>query len=244
MNKYIKLIPLPLREAIRVLLFGKNHHQDLARFLSVIGAKTMFDVGAEAGYETILAAKRGIKVFAFEPTPRALKTLEANVKAEKIAPLVTIVPKAVSDFNGQAEFFFAEQNTLVPSENCESTKVDVITLASFIKETGSFPDFVKVDAEGANLGVIKGLPFGEKKPKILSVEYEAHETEIEKILRENGYGLLYALYRPVRKDHRAIFWKYSTTPDFTNGVWGDIIAVDLPLFAQFKEFVKLVDFKN
>ncbi|MBK7410886.1 MAG: FkbM family methyltransferase [Saprospirales bacterium] len=182
----------------------------------------MFDIGAEAGYETILAANLGMKVYAFEPDPSGLKSLEANVKAEKISHLVTIVPKAVSDFDGQAEFFFGRQSTLVPTENCESSTVDVIMLSTFIKEIGQSPDFVKVDAEGANLGVVKGFPFKDVKPALWSVEYEAHEKEIESILRDNAYGLIYALYRPVRKDRRAIFWKYSTSPDFQDGVWGDI----------------------
>lgn len=239
MNKIIKLIPFPVRESIRVLLFGKNHHQDLVRFVKSIGAETMFDIGAEAGYETILAAKAGIKVCSFEPNPGAVKTLEANVRAEKISHLVTIVPKALSDFEGQADFYFAEQNTLVPVENAESTKVQVTTLAAFIKETRQFPDFVKVDAEGANLGVIKGFPFELHKPRVFSIEYEAHEREIDTILRENGYGFVYALYRPVRKDHRAIFWKYSNTPDFVNGVWGDIIAMQPNDLEQFRKLAGL-----
>lgn len=239
MNNLIKLLPLPVRESLRALLFGKNHHQDLTRFLQAAGAKVMFDIGAEGGYETILAAKAGMEVFAFEPDPATLKKLEANIRAESIAHAVTIVSKAVSDFDGQSEFFFGTQNTLVPTENCESTIVEVTSLTTFIRETQKTPDYVKVDAEGANLGVIKGFPFSEMKPLVFSIEYEAHETDVDRILRENGYDFIYALYRPVNKNHRAIFWKYSNTPDFVNGVWGDIVAVQQQHLEQFRKIAGL-----
>lgn len=239
MNKLVKILPLSVREFIRVLLFGKNHHQDLVRFLKANKAKVMFDIGAEAGYETIIAAKAGMKVFAFEPDPNGLKSLEANVKAEGISGMVAIVPKAASDFDGQAEFFFGRQSTLVPTENAPSTTVEVIKLSTFMKETGVIPDFVKIDAEGANLAVVKGYPFDVHKPMIMSVEYESHEMEIDVILRNQGYGMIYAIYRPVNKQRRAIFWKYSTSPDFTNGAWGDIVAIQKEYLDQLKKFVGL-----
>lgn len=239
MNKFIKILPFSLRESMRVFLFGKNHHQDLARFLGAAGAKLMFDIGAEGGYETILAAKAGMKVYAFEPDPTGLKALEANLKAEGVSHMVTIVPKAVSDFDGQAEFYFGQQSTLVPTENVKSTIVEVTKLSTLMKEQNVLPDFIKIDAEGANLGVVKGYAFEVHKPLILSVEYEAHEQEIDTILRENGYGIVYAIYRPVNKQRRAIFWRYSTTPDYVNGAWGDLIAVRSEHFEAFKAFVGL-----
>lgn len=60
--------------------------------------------------------------------------------------------------------------------------------------------------------MIKGFPFSEKKPLVFSIEYEAHETDVDRILRENGYDFIYALYRPVNKNHRAIFWNIWTLP--------------------------------
>ena len=239
MNKLVKILPFSLREFIRVLLFGKNHHQDLVKFLKTRKAKVMFDIGAEAGYEAILAAKAGMKVYAFEPDPNGLKALDANVKAEGISGEVTIVPKAASDFDGQAEFFFGRQSTLVPTENVPSTVVDVVKLSTFMQETGVRPDFMKIDAEGANLGVVKGYSFDLYKPMIISVEYESQETEIEAIFHEQGYKIVYAIYRPVNRQRRAIFWKYSQTPDFTDGAWGDLVAVQGEYFGSYKMSIGL-----
>jgi hypothetical protein len=51
--------------------------------------------------------------------------------------------------------------------------------------------------------------------------------------------MIYAIYRPVNKQRRAIFWKYSTSPDFTDGAWGDIVAIKTEYFDQLKKFVGL-----
>jgi len=79
----IKLIPFSTRERIRVLLFGRNHHQDVTRFAASIGVETMFDAGAERGYEAILAAKAGIEVFSFEPNQIAIDALWRNANSHR-----------------------------------------------------------------------------------------------------------------------------------------------------------------
>jgi FkbM family methyltransferase len=231
MKRIIKAIPFSIRERIRVLIFGRSHHKDLISFMSATAGAVMFDVGAESGYETILAANAGMKVYAFEPDPRSIEALKANIEMEGLHG-VEVIEKAVADFDGRAELFFGVHSTLIPT-NATSATVEVTTLASFISAAG-ICDFLKIDAEGANMKVLKGYPFEVHKPSLISVEYEDDGNEIVSLLRRQGYWVMYALYRPVNRLRRAIFWKYSLLPEFDNGVWGDIVAVrpdKLPAFS-------------
>ncbi len=40
-----------------------------------------------------------------------------------------------------------------------------------------------------------------------------------------GYKIIYAIYKPVNRWKRAIFSRYSLTPDFQGGEWGDVVGV-------------------
>ncbi|MBK6903981.1 MAG: hypothetical protein IPH04_14575, partial [Saprospirales bacterium] len=96
----IKLIPFSTREAIRRALFGKNHFHDLIKFAVQIGCRVAFDVGAQRGYESILFAKAGMKVAAFEPDVSNFTALKRNIAAEKVEGLVEASRAIISDYCG------------------------------------------------------------------------------------------------------------------------------------------------
>src|SRR3990170_7475858 len=56
----------------------------------------VLDVGACLGYYTLLAAKRGAKVYAFEPDESVFRFLLANIQKNNLSDRVIAVPKAVS----------------------------------------------------------------------------------------------------------------------------------------------------
>jgi FkbM family methyltransferase len=138
--------------------------------------KVVFDVGANNGSSSVPLAieNPNYLVFAFEPTPEMI-----DVILSKIVGLdnYVIVPKAVSDYNGIAEFnvagnwdwgcssllkFSKKSQTDWPGRTDFSVtyklNVDVIRLDTFIEENNIINiDHLHIDTQGSDLNVMKGL---------------------------------------------------------------------------------------
>lgn len=216
----IKLIPYATREAIRKALFGKNHFHDLAAFASRIGCRVAFDVGAQKGYESILFAKSGMTVWAFEPNDITRKEMYKNLKYESRGKggEVMVTPFAASNF-------------------CEP-KNKITTIRAFLEIGGLIgvrsPDLVKIDTDGDDMRVLAGFPFDTCRPALFSVEWD-EAGEVARKLDAEGYRIVYAIYKPVNRWKRAIFSRYSLTPDFRGGEWGDVVGVRPEHFEKYKQ---------
>ena len=138
--------------------------------------KVVFDVGANNGSSSIpLAISNPTHlVFAFEPTPEMIKIIQSQVVSLEN---YVIVPKAVSDYDGTAEFNVAGNwdwgcSSLLNFSNKSQTEwpgrtdfsvtyklnVDVIRLDTFIKENLiNKIDYLHIDTQGSDLNVLKGL---------------------------------------------------------------------------------------
>ncbi len=120
----------------------------------------VFDIGANAGFYTLLAAARcGAegKVIAFEPLPRNLQFLKRHLQLNRVTN-TTIIEAAVADFTGFASFDVADGHA------CEgrlatsgALGVQVVSLAQAVA-AGEIPqpDVLKIDVEGGELAVLEG----------------------------------------------------------------------------------------
>jgi FkbM family methyltransferase len=128
----------------------------------------IFDIGANVGYHTLifshLVGENG-KVFSFEPEPENFATLNNNILINNIKNVITI-NKAVSDKKAVLDFYVSNSfnkgtHSLVynPIQHSEvSIKIDCLPLNDFIVERSiSKIDFIKIDVEGAEHEVIKGM---------------------------------------------------------------------------------------
>lgn len=128
---------------------------------------TAIDIGAHQGFYTLLLSlKVGPegKVIAFEPSPRELKKLMWNLRINRCRN-VRVEPFALGRRSETAELFvvpnrFSGLDSLRPpkvKEVLRSVKVQVRSLDEYLSE-GSIAsvDFVKIDAEGAELEILKG----------------------------------------------------------------------------------------
>ncbi len=117
------------------------------------------DVGAYIGYFTVLMAKQGAQVHAFEADSRSYKKIFRNLTLNLIPENMYIVSQwAVAGTVGKATFFESNRigrSSLYPmkEDKIKPKIVQQITLDSL-----EIPfDFVKIDAEGAELDVLKGM---------------------------------------------------------------------------------------
>ena len=125
---------------------------------------TVVDVGAHHGLYTLLASKRvgrEGRVIAFEPSPRECRRLEKHLRWNRCSN-VQLMPCALGEEAGEADLFLVEGsqdwcNSLRPPTVDEPTKtvrVSVQRLDDALAELDvSKVDFIKVDAEGAELSV-------------------------------------------------------------------------------------------
>ena len=131
-----------------------------------------FDVGAHHGWDSMwtlpLVGKAG-KVVSFEPSPANLSILGWHRTRNNFSQW-TIVPKAVSETDGEQEFFLidtgdspmnsltsgAPGTPLMGGRDVRKTSVQTITLDTFCRESSLRPKLVKIDVEGAELLVLHG----------------------------------------------------------------------------------------
>ena len=141
----------------------------LSRFVS--RGALCFDVGANIGDITDLFLKLGARVVAVEPQAENLSRMERRFSS---SPRLTLVPKAIGAEDGSAELLVCNASdcsslsaefaaTLSRSGRVPPTykwdqrqTVDVTTLDALIAQFGK-PDFVKIDVEGYEAEVLKGL---------------------------------------------------------------------------------------
>ena len=154
---------------VKQTFFFKNYIKENSVF---------YDVGANVGYYTLLAAKRLGKdgfVYAFEPDSNNRKKLQANIELNKFKNVI-IVPNIVSSENdGTLKLYISDKknrgmsSTEKPDNFSGITEnIKTISIDEFSKKV-KYPDLIKIDVEGAEYSVLKGMKeiMKKKKPDIL-----------------------------------------------------------------------------
>lgn len=191
--------------------FPKNYEQENFSFFKehCKPGMTTLDIGAHFGLFAVFFQKSsGGAVYAFEPTKETLKIFKETVAINKCRDKVHVVEMAVDKEPGSANFFIHSTvgglgNTLVQNAKLGMTsssyEVKVTSVDVFVKEKGIDVDCIKIDAEGAELGVLKGAAetISKRRPIILlSIHPEPIQsrgdslTEIWNLLEHYQYKVL------------------------------------------------------
>lgn len=129
--------------------------------LFVDRARAVVDVGAAVGMYSAFWARMGVRhVYSFEAVPIVFKQLQATAKR---FDNMTAFNMAVSDFNGQTEFWVDDKRLSNSSfrnlVDGQKITVDVTTLDAFRPRhfpTKKYVGFIKIDVEGCELRVLNG----------------------------------------------------------------------------------------
>jgi FkbM family methyltransferase len=158
----------------------------------------VFDVGANIGEYSATFAELGAQPVAIEPAPDLQEALRRRL------PGIPIEQVALSDRNGTADLLVGggHVNSTLSTDygevlsgmgmELEPVTVSVTTLDALADKYGR-PAFVKIDVEGHELAVLRGMNFD---PPALSFEYHgsllAEAGECVRLLAARGYS-----FRPV-----------------------------------------------
>lgn len=199
-----------------------------------------FDVGANKGNRTEIFLELGAKVVAVEPQRECYLHLQ-----EKFGDKINLVTKGLGE-KESTEKLYVSGSTLISSfskshvdmmqeerfkgANWNKTvEIQMTTLDNLIKQFG-VPDFCKIDVEGYEYDVLKGLS---QPLKALSLEYIVpentqvlvdcltHLNKLGNIECNFSYGESMQLNLPTWKNGKDMIG-YIQTADFTATSYGDV----------------------
>jgi FkbM family methyltransferase len=171
--------------------------------------KTFYDIGAHAGYYSLLAAcaNRQCEVVAFEPAPGPFHYLEENITLNGLQNRIKTVKAALGDSIGTATFLevvhnkykYLDHNLVAvgnlashqPNREMKEIKVPVTTLDSFVIEHRcKVPDIIKMDTEGTEHLILEGarVVLGSKPIVISETLFNTNERQLEELMSSIGYN--------------------------------------------------------
>ncbi len=126
-------------------------------------ADVFVDVGANVGYYSCLARRKGLGVVAIEPGTSVLRFLMANLHANDMTD-VEVLPVALADKVAISVLYGGGGSASLisgwsRSSSVYSSLIPTTTLDNVLE--GRFVDrrlFIKIDIEGAELGCLRGAP--------------------------------------------------------------------------------------
>jgi FkbM family methyltransferase len=157
------------------------------------------DIGAHIGLMSVQLARcvgRSGRVFSFERTSGTRQVLQRVLRFNHVAARVEVRSEAVSDHEGHATFFdtgnaVSAANTLVNAADANgsgartgSYQVPLTSVDIFCRSRGLHPTFVKIDAEGVELDVLRGA-----REVFLKCRPHAHLALHPASIERNGQSL-------------------------------------------------------
>lgn len=209
----------PGRRGLR--LPNENCHSNIVAFGDLVQAHAVcnaidhmhnpviIDVGAHHGEYAVLLGgllkqkKRGGVLIAIEPDATNVSILKDNIQRNNLQDIINVVECAVSDFTGEMGFVSqgSEGHLLQKNSTAEggSCRIKVASLRDIICRLNLTKiDLLIIDVEGAELPVLRGIPWEIMKPSMILCELHPYhwsvfgysEKEVSDFLIEHNYRCL------------------------------------------------------
>ena len=226
---------LDLGDGLQSRMYYGNYEPGFVAFVRRVlqRGQVFVDAGANVGYYSAIAASKvgsSGEVHSFEPVPWLYARLERlSVEAAKVGFRISPNESALGDAGGQTTIYvmdtdnigwsttsydmIRDPNTIAEALPCRSLSLDEY----FIDQRLRRPDMVKMDVEGGEIGVLKGMRRlfeAGQRPVLIC---EAHRRKVDEItgwLTQFGYKPFQCLNR------------------------GDLISVDPPLSQNAESLIR------
>ena len=231
---------------LRAPLFFKKWHRE-PEFMDLIENTValddvVFDLGGNIGYATLLFSRLvGAKgsVIAVEPSSRNFELLSHNVDINGISN-VTVMQIAIGLHTGEIELNLTDQSNMNSIlESASSVAKELVPWWNFselVSDLKVSPNFIKMDIEGAETLVIKGMSSFLTETERCSIIMEVHPnmygphndvTEMFDILQQTGFRVS----RLISASHHSLpDWaaskyqpiKVYRSGNYSRGVYSDV----------------------
>lgn len=201
---------------------------------------TMVDVGAYRGGSFKPFLDLGWNIEAFEPDPVNFESLVRLAAG----PRVHIHRTAVSDEQCPAATWYINDSvdsisSLAPFDpsHRESSTVPVTTLTAALEKADvAAVQYLKVDAEGFDLQVLRGFPWNRLTPEVVLCEFEDRKTkplgygvhDLGTYLVKSGYEVYLSEWEPIEAYGGRHHWRRIArypTDLWDDRAWGNFIGV-------------------
>jgi FkbM family methyltransferase len=139
---------------------------------------TVVDIGANIGLFSLLAARKALRVFSFEPYGPCFDWLSRNINTNNLGGTVHPFKQAVGDVDGTRTFYVHPEftsNNFYQSTIGEPVTVTCTTLGAILKDhCDNKCDFLKMDCEGAEFEILLGAD-DDLLRRIGKISLEVHE---------------------------------------------------------------------
>lgn len=222
----------------------------------------MVDVGAHFGTSASYFDGLGWTIHCFEPDPSNREKLAKRLGKKDN---VTIDTRAVSDRPAKGvPFFKSDESTGISGLHAfrdthrEASPVEVTTITQVADELGlDRIDFLKIDVEGFDFSVLKGVPWERLRPQIIECEFEDLKTiplghsykDAAQFLADKGYAVYLSEWHPIIRYGIAHDWhRLVSFPDveLAPDAWGNMLAfnVDPGVEAVSAAFAAVIAARN
>ena len=140
-------------------------------------SEILLDIGANLGMYSVLAAKTTDKIscYAFEPVTENQELLQKNIVLNKLKGRIKLVKSAVSEKDGTALIHLSEKLTGTHSLSVDrgggTRKIKTVSVDSYCRKHNLSPDLIKIDVEGHEASVFKGMQEVVQSKPTIFMEY-------------------------------------------------------------------------
>ena len=219
--------------------YEKNVEYWFRQALHVKFRPVVFDIGANCGYYTLIAAAHAAAVYAFEPATSTHEVLLRNVARNKLDNVKSVriavgaepgeLPLTLYSSSGNNSLAVGPETLNdLDVQGFETVPVETLDRLLELGETRA-PDVIKIDTEGGELGVLRGarrlldshrplliFEYSEEKARAAGYTLELIQAELE----PHGYSL-FGLSDPMADDRADI----DLHPLTVRSIIGNLVAI-------------------
>ncbi|MFH1154556.1 MAG: FkbM family methyltransferase [Pseudomonadota bacterium] len=180
----------------------------------------VYDIGANIGFFTMIAAmlveKTGY-IYAFEPVTGNVENILKNIKLNNFLN-ITVIDRAVSSSTGKEDFYLTKNygghtlsSVACPPDVIAKIIIETVSIDELIAEKKIMPpDIIKIDVEGAEIDVLKGMvnTLKQYRPTVI---YEIDDRTLSKLQnkQEDIKDFLYSFgyeIRDLEASYKGLSW--------------------------------------